>query len=131
MDEELESLRQQRELIRRHLDWLEARIRRAETQAGPEAPFPPTGAGHAPTEASAPTAPAPSSPSEASPAAEPPSPREPAPAPAASRPEIPEPVLPEPNPRGDIARAKIGCVVLFVLSCLLFLFLLFGLPYLL
>ncbi|PXA04460.1 hypothetical protein DDZ13_07990 [Coraliomargarita sinensis] len=31
----------------------------------------------------------------------------------------------------DFMRAKIGCLVLFVLSTLLFLFLLFGLPYLL
>jgi len=31
----------------------------------------------------------------------------------------------------EIHRAKIGCLVLFVLSTLLFLFLLFGLPYLL
>lgn len=104
----LEELRRQRAQIQQHLDWLDAKIAAAENQAAP-ALQPETR-----TEQPRPT-------------------------------ERPEHAVNQTDPdvgpdtetsqfkaktSEDLKRAKIGCVVLFVGATALFLFLLFGLPYL-
>lgn len=120
-DKLLEELRAQRELIRKHLDWIEQKIAEQEGSEKPDdqgsvgCPQPPSGQ-----------------------------------APDSDETElVPPQTEDEPNTDGendeeeqalqtyrpasgnDVTRAKIGCLVLFVLSTALFLFLLFGLPYLL
>jgi hypothetical protein len=128
----LEELRAQRELLQKHLEWLDAKIAEQEEEGsgkvatgapGPVVARNPEGGGHNHTPSS----------DEAT-KAEP-----------LITTEIEEsiPALSdEDDPYGkyhiykpptgdDVLRAKIGCLALFVLSTTLFLFLLFGLPYLL
>lgn len=113
----LEELRAQRELVLKQLRWLESKIAGLEVDAR----------------------------AEEEPADPPPSPPPPGPQPAASptfplpvRPSVtPSPVAPplpdglRPQSASSIKRARFGCLFLFVAACALFLFLLFGLPYLL
>ena len=113
----LEELKQQREQIQKHLAWIDAKI--AELSKKDE--------GEESDKNVASTATA----QECVARTEPPSPPE-----ANNE----EPLPYEPNldasaykakTQSELHRAKIGCLVLFVLGCALFLFLLFGLPYLL
>jgi hypothetical protein len=108
MDKSIEELRAQRDLIKQHLEWLDRKLAEAEPakknkalQSAPTSPTLPV------------TEPSTEAPLES--------------------PEIipdPERILAAPPPV-DINRAKIGCIALFILTSALFLFLLFGLPYLL
>jgi len=109
----LEELKRQRAQIRKHLDWLDAKIR----EQSPEGE-PPEAAKTAPATA----------PAEPEPATE---------IPVANT-ETKELVVPEvevegqvyqPKTQNELFRAKVGCVLFFVLAIVLFLFLLFGLPY--
>ena len=102
----LEELKQQRALIRKHLDWLEAKIKGLEEQASTKD----TDAAEAPGEAM-PTRPPKTENT------------------AASTP-LPEELSSPAHTQGDLRRAKIGCLALFIIATALFLFLLFGLPYL-
>lgn len=125
MSEPLDELRAQRALIQQHLDWLDARIAAAEGDA-PAAKSP-----GALAQASEGTLPAPK-PVAAQPSTETPAPVEQADVPSA-----------EPNASffdidkdtqsssgSDIRKAQIGCFIIFIVAILGFLFLLFGLPYL-
>jgi hypothetical protein len=105
----IEELKRQRDHIKKHLDWLDARIREADTSSegpastsDPEETVPPTQAAPATAQ------------------------------PAAAKPleEVDTSKFKEKTAQ-DLRRAKIGCVMIFVLATALFLFLLFGLPYLL
>lgn len=108
----LEELKQQREQIKKHLEWLDGKIgelSKGEAVGSSEkntAPTPP------PSE----NAPA-SKPSEA----------------GKAPPFVPDSDAPayKEKTQGELRRAQFGCLALFILSTALFLFLLFGLPYLL
>ncbi len=114
----LEELQRQREQIQKHLEWLDAKIR----ELAPESEQTQT---ESPPKVIAPVESVKAEPEE-------------------ERSEIDSSEeakrIPEVEVNGqvykaktadELMRAKVGCLVLFVLSCLLFLFLLFGLPYLL
>ena len=125
MSEPLEELRAQRALIQQHLDWLDARIAVAEADA--PVGQPPS----APVEAPEGVLPAPKT-ATASPSTATPAPEEQAQAPSA------DPAAPffdidqntQSTSGSDIRRAQIGCLIIFAIGILGFLFLLFGLPYL-
>lgn len=111
MDQSLEELRAQRELVKKHLDWLDRQIESAQ--------------GEQPAEASTSQAPA-NATDEA---------KAETPAPAEQTSEatlfhLDEDRILAPSAPSDVMRAKIGCVALCGLGIGLFLFLLFGLPYL-
>ena len=128
MPDPLEELRAQRDLVRSHLEWLDRRIREAEAEreserrengngAAPEAAgqtgIPADSAADAPTSAAAATGAADDAPPQST--------------------ETPEPAIDGhfvSTAAIDANRAKLGCVVVFVAVTALFLFLLFGLPYL-
>lgn len=119
-DKLLKELRTQRELIRKHLAWLDQKIgaltgesRKAEVASvDPEVPVEPAEA----------TAESSSSVNDSTAAK----------SVGSSEDELDRELSRYAPPTGDsVLRAKIGCLVLFVLSTALFLFLLFGLPYLL
>lgn len=119
MDEDklLKELRAQRELILKHQEWLDQKIAALEKKE--------VQAIKAPDEISTKTpdsAPAKVVETEKASEASPPRPE-----PEELDKELGRYKAPTAN---KIQRAKIGCLVLFVLSSLLFLFLLFGLPYL-
>ncbi|MGB0409200.1 MAG: hypothetical protein ACPGIC_04320 [Opitutales bacterium] len=112
----LKELRAQRELIRKHLGWigrqiaeLEANIRAEGGQAAEAASQTEEPAKHQSTPTKEPSK-------------------------GGIRPEeayVQSPRAYPPDKGNEVLRVKIGCLVLFVLSTALFLFLLFGLPYLL
>jgi len=114
----LEELRAQRELIRKHLQWLDRKVATLESGEPPKLETPDEASVKRPDDrydkasGSDETAEAPP-------------------------PKLEDEALDETFGRykaptaNDIQRAKIGCLVLFVLATLLFLFLLFGFPYLL
>jgi hypothetical protein len=116
MSEPLEELRAQRALIQKHLDWLDAQIQRAEGSA--DQPSASTGQ--------------PAVKSLAKDAIE--TPPGQTPKAASQTPVEPIPDMDELTPPAsggsDLRRAQIGCFAFFAISTLLFLFLLFGLPYL-
>jgi len=102
----LEELKQQRALIRKHLDWLDAKIKGLEDQASTKE----TDAAEAP-DGGLPT-------------------RQPETEDSAASAPLPEDLSSPAHTQGDLRRAKIGCLALFIIATALFLFLLFGLPYL-
>ncbi|MFO8026291.1 MAG: hypothetical protein R6U56_01335 [Opitutales bacterium] len=112
----LDELRLQRELIRKHLAWLDEKIAKQESDEPKNAT----------SEVDA-AAPKPESPAEAKSEAVT-LPKKP----DSEQKEAPEEAFASYKaPAGDeVLRAKIGCLILFTLGTLLFLFLLFGLPYL-
>lgn len=117
MDQSLEELRAQRELIRKHLEWIDRQLAAAETDK-PNAPTsettcPPEAPEASPVKTTQPTEKAKDTAPEESKVFVNDDPE---------RLHAPAPV--------DLTRAKIGCLALFFLSSFLFLFLLFGLPYL-
>jgi hypothetical protein len=136
----LEELQRQRAQIQSHLDWLDAKIaecnasnakhHRAESEwtlpieknerTSHQAPPPKTPSSNPSVEATVKK--------EASPPAE-----EIVPEALSSLPELPgiKKSTYVAKTQSELRRAKIGCFALFVFGCLLFLFLLFGLPYLL
>ncbi|MBT63887.1 MAG: hypothetical protein CML13_11820 [Puniceicoccaceae bacterium] len=146
----LEELQQQRQQVQQHLAWLDAKI----AELSPEDPAASTTKAPRPESQAARTAStANSSEPETSAAQTPVRPNSNATGRETSQPErtadspskaapstVPAPPAP-PMPdfessyknktQSEIQRAKIGCLVLFVLATALFLFLLFGLPYLL
>lgn len=107
-----EELKQQREQIKKHLDWLDHRIAelsKSEVAKGSEKNAAPP-------------------PTQSDPVAKPPEEAK-----NKAVPYLPDPDAPaykEKN-QGELRRAQFGCLALFILSTALFLFLLFGLPYLL
>lgn len=127
MDEDklLEELRAQRELLQKHLEWLDQKIKQCDDpdtagNGGPRAAVTEeTDAGkNDTTDAEAPESLAYETAAE--------KPNEP------SEEEIDRELNRYNTTSGDpVLRAKLGCFVLFVLSTILFFFLLFGLPYLL
>ncbi len=129
MDKSIEELRAQRDLIKKHLDWLDHKLAEAESRPSGDGPPAPTAepetliAATAPTAAAALTATTPeTAATPANPTAET----------SSESPELildPERILAAPPPM-DLRRAKIGCLVFFAVASFLFLFLLFGLPYL-
>jgi hypothetical protein len=108
----LEELKQQRAQIQKHLEWLDAQIE-AWDSAPNEANI--TEPREVPAEVS--------KPQEDDALPEPTTPMD------TAEPEI-APTY-QAKTQEELLRAKVGCVVLFVLGIALFLFLLFGLPYLL
>lgn len=120
MPKPLEELRAQRDLIQKHLNWLDAQIASAEGSANQ-----PTASSNQPT--------------ITKPAATPPK-EETAKAPAAIAPKgSTNPTVPAlefdeehhlASSTSDVRRAQIGCFLIFAGGVLTFLFLLFGLPYL-
>lgn len=118
MSEPLKELRAQRELIWKHLNWLDAQIRDAEGAAsGHDEPD----RTERPIEMSVRI-------SERAPC----SVEKPEEPPLAEniRYEVKDPLM-EYSGGSDITRIKTGCIIFFAVVSLLFLFLLFGLPYLL
>ena len=121
MSEPLEELRAQRALIKQHLDWLDAQIRQAEGSGGQQSP-----AAEQPTavkSVDAPTATAADAPTATTVGT--------STAPAATNASIFD--IDEnhsASSASDLKKAQIGCVLFFAVGTLLFLFLLFGLPYL-
>jgi len=128
MDEPLEELKRQRELIRRHLEWLDRRIAEADSE---QASTPRESADDEPV--SSPVAS--SIPATPPPAAEAAS-LESEPASFAHDPVLQEALRAERVQRddgllsglSDVDRAKYGCFILFAVGIGIFLFLLFGLP---
>lgn len=124
----LEELKQQRAQIQQHLDWLDTKIvelEPLEAKAKIDKP--------APTREERTQKVASSANSETHKNTETPQAAEPNEAQATRpvlSPDIEAPTY-KAKTQGEIKRAKIGCFVLFVLGTALFLFLLFGLPYLL
>jgi len=113
MDKLIDELRAQRDQIQKHLNWIDRKILEAEIQQ---------------TTQEAPT----NQPDQLVPKSRPLSDLK------TSHIDAPE-SHDEPNPekfatapgQGDVTNAKVGCIVLFLLGTGLFVFLLFGLPYLL
>ncbi len=111
----LEELHAQRKLIRQHLAWLDQKIARLEQDQQKYRPV---------AKDDAPQAEQPAGTDSQKPAASSQTQQQP-------KETAVEPLTKYKSLVGDeIQRAKIGCLVLFVLSTALFLFLLFGLPYL-
>ena len=114
MEPFIEQLRAQRAHIQKHLDWIDRKLAEAEGDEQPTAAQ-----------------------SKRTPVSSTPAPKPTAPA----KPPINPPVALTTEPdseefatapiQGDIKKAKIGCLLFFVFATGLFLFLLFGLPYLL
>ncbi len=115
MSEPLEELCAQRALIKQHLDWLDRQIETAERAASSTEPTN--------TAASSPDLSTASTEKQSAPAIE-----------AGTTPEAPSYEINEDQilapGTSDLMRAKIGCLAMFAFATLLFLFLLFGLPYL-
>lgn len=119
MSEPLEELRAQRDLIRKHLNWLDAQIASAELP-GDEPPAESPKLAQTPDEGPAKVTTAPIKIETEAPPAE-----------ATTEPIQKFDELTHAASNGsDVKRAQIGCFVFFVLLTLLFLFFLFGLPYL-
>ncbi|WPJ94834.1 hypothetical protein SH580_15485 [Coraliomargarita algicola] len=124
----LEELKQQREQLQKHLDWLNAKIAELSPTTEGE-PSPEPSKKQSPPPASSPPPATTSTQSE--PTTEPTTePRQPNDA------ELAPPALDiessyKPKTQSEIQRAKIGCLLIFAFATALFLFLLFGLPYLL
>ena len=102
----LHELREQKALLEKHLAWLDARIRELEKEgSGASTPHPMVPAGaELPRESSS------------------------------LFPETPDPAIleqQESDPTGSARHTKLGCILLVIAACLLVLFCLFGLPYLL
>ncbi|HAV14557.1 MAG TPA: hypothetical protein DCX06_13865 [Opitutae bacterium] len=117
MNKRLEELRAQRDLIQKHLDWIDSELAEA-TDAKAEAPtiaLSPRSDEHV---------------TEASPPSKDSQPKEEATEEPNNETHQPENYATRPV-KNDIRTASIGCVVIFVAAISLFLFLLFGLPYLL
>ena len=116
----LEELKRQRDQIQKHLDWLDAKIAELAPQAEEKAPA-----------LEVPTPPKAEAPAEEVDEATPdelPFHRD------ESVPVVALEMTPssyQAKTQSELMRAKVGCLVLFILSTALFLFLLFGLPYLL
>ncbi|MGJ8640644.1 MAG: hypothetical protein ACSHYA_14740 [Opitutaceae bacterium] len=114
MDTRLEELRAQRALIKNHLDWIDRQLAEAE------------GSTDAPTDDPIPIS-APDLPPKAEPLSTPET--------SINKTEIDDEAIDlkhYASPiKNDIRTANIGCIALFVIGSGLFLFLLFGLPYLL
>ena len=118
MSESLEKLRAQRELIEKHLNWLDEQIKDAEntaarhnesTQAEYPSEMPARIKGHSPDNINNSDVPTPA---------------------GNVHHEIEEQLMAYSGSL-DIGRVKAGCLIFFAVISLLFLFLLFGLPYLL
>lgn len=146
----LEELQQQRQQVQQHLAWLDAKIGelspedpaastikapRSQAQTAPTAP---TANSSAPETSPAQTPAHPNSNETGSETSQPePTAESPSQADSSTAPPVPAPPVPDiessykNKTQSEIQRAKIGCLVLFVLATALFLFLLFGLPYLL
>ncbi|MGJ8654240.1 MAG: hypothetical protein ACSHX8_13355 [Opitutaceae bacterium] len=125
MDQSIEELRAQRDLIKKHLEWLDRKLAEAESSSNTPAAQPlETSKEVISTEDT--------SKETTSVDAQPEGSLE------GSSKEKPSPSLLDPDPeqlvtpiKNDVQRATIGCIALFILGSGLFLFLLFGLPYLL
>ena len=116
MSEPLEELRAQRDLIQKHLNWLDAQIQRAEGSADqPSAPTEPPAA-ESIAKAAAVATPSQTSKTPSQTAVEPVN-------------DLDE-LAPPASSGSDLLRAQLGCLALFAIITLLFLFFLFGLPYL-
>ncbi|MGZ0657422.1 hypothetical protein ACWPKS_17625 [Coraliomargarita sp. W4R72] len=133
----LEELKQQRKQIQQHLEWLDAKISLA-SQESSDSCDEPTEARQTPESPA--TAKVPQLPPGAQLYTPPESDRPPAveakaePHTEASKAELASPSIEstyKPKTQSEVLRAKVGCLVIFVLAISLFLFLLFGLPYLL
>lgn len=123
MSESLEELRAQRDLIQQHLNWLDAQITSAEEEGSTEQR---TTAGHqAAVAARAVTAPVETPTAAVAPNYAPAESTTPYP-PTLEFDEAHHPS----SKTSDLKRAQIGCFLFFSIAILLFLFLLFGLPYL-
>lgn len=135
-DKELEELRAQRQLILKHLNWLDAQIASAEN-CGAQSTGTALGANiEAEPDATAPVSSKPEKPIQAqpldTPEAEAITPEAPSEMSAPEGIEIEEQIQSYAGqPRNDIQRAKVGCLLFFIGAISLFIFLLFGLPYLL
>ena len=106
----LEELKRQREQIQKHLDWLDAKISELEPQVEGSKTKPPIQS------------------AEKSQALETSSTESQTPLPKVEpEPEI-EPTY-QAKTQNELLRAKVGCFLFFVLGIVLFIFLLFGLPY--
>lgn len=111
----LEELKRQRARIQQHLDWLDAQIATEEDSVAcplvgrPEQKVNQTDPEDAPE----------------------PKPATGTPAPKDAEPEAIEASGYQPKTQEELLRTKIGCFLFFALGVVLFLFLLFGLPYLL
>jgi hypothetical protein len=116
MSQSLEELRAQRDLIQKHLDWLDAQIQRAEGSADQQ-----SASIEQPTAESIAQAAVVATPNQASKI-----PIQPPAEPILNVDELARP----PSSGSDLRRAQIGCLAFFVIITLLFLFFLFGLPYL-
>ena len=112
----LEELKRQREQIQKHLEWLDAQIAGLETssQKESEQSVPSTVSPEASTQNTE-TVKSQEEPSKTAPLPE----------------HDPEAPHYKAKTKGELRRAQFGCLALFILSNALFLFLLFGLPYLL
>lgn len=117
MDQSLEELRAQRELIRKHLEWIDRQLAAAETGKPNESTSGTDGSSKATKASPTKTTPLPEAADGTAPDESHTSVND-----DPARLHAPAPV--------DLTRAKIGCLALFFLSSFLFLFLLFGLPYL-
>ena len=115
MSESIEELRAQRKLIQQHLDWLNAQIRQAENNSN----------GYQPDE-SAKTATSVSTDSRNRKIT-----KTTAPVSDASIYSSIEAGFMQPSSASDMRRVRIGCFFIFAVVILIFLFVLFGLPYLL
>lgn len=133
----LEELKRQRDQIQKHLDWLDAKIaaHAAEPAVSPAAEgSAPAAAAKTSESPAAQSTTAPEAPGLANASVPVESTKEPqhrdriVPAESSAEPELP---TFKAKTAEELQRAKIGCVVLFVGATALFLFLLFGLPYLL
>ena len=121
----LEELKRQREQIQQHLAWLDAKIAELDKTEGDE----PVKTEAAPLESPKPEV-STDAPEETSEDTAKETTAEPEAKPAVLEPDPNAPVY-KAKTQGELRRAQIGCVALFALSTALFLFLLFGLPYLL
>ena len=115
----LEELRVQRDHIRRHLEWIERKIELLESEdARPDGINPSTDTRTNQASADNNFSPGPGKA------------RELAGEKATERPPDTDPAVFQESHGQSVLRAKRGCLLLFLLGILLFLFLLFGLPYL-
>lgn len=108
----LEELKQQREQIKKHLEWLDRKI--AELSKGDVNESAENSAVPLPPENDPETKPLEEAKNKSS----------------SFEPDPDAPTYKE-STQGELRRGQFGCLALFILSCALFLFLLFGLPYLL
>lgn len=116
-DKLLNELRAQRKLVQKHLDWLDQKIAALKKKGGQKNKAPDEALPKAPTDLAEKIL-APEKGNDA-------------PRPAEEDEALDEVFSRYKAPTAnELQRAKIGCLVLFILSTLLFLFLSFGLPYL-